>query len=440
MIRNDSINEFISFVNSTKVKLNRPIERSNYETNSFLAFKISISIIDYAAFFGSIQIFKYLLKSNIRIDKNVWYYAIHGRNVETIHLIEDQGFNLSIFNDNEILNLLKEAIKCYHNEIASYILDNKMNQDSKYFDTQLAYICYSSFNYSLIPDDININELFVFLCSDANDQRLVKYMLEKDEKLANSKDIIKSALKNALQNEKYDVSQILLAQPGIEIEPKMFQNVNALTKFNIPESVTIIGDYAFDGCNELQEVTFPSSLISIGKYAFRKCASLKSVTIPSVTSIGYSAFAECSSLVKVEILSSSLTTIQFFTFEKCASLKEVIMPPSIVSIEKGAFDQCESIMNIEIPKSVSSIGDCAFRNCVSLSKISIPSSVEVINANTFLNCSSLTQVSFIVPSCLKEIKSNAFYDCSSLLEISIPSSVSIIGKNAFPEDIDIVRT
>ena len=439
LIRNDSIDEFISFVNSTNVKLNRPIERSKYETNPFLASKTPISIINYAAFFGSIQIFKFLLKSNIRIDKDVWYYAIHGRNVELIHIIEDQGFNLSVFNDDEILSLLKEAIKCHHNEIASYILDNMTNQDSKYLDELLTYICCSTCNYSLIPDEINIIELFFFLCANAYDQGLVKYMLEKDEKLANSKGIIKSALKDALQNKKYDVAQILLAQPGIEIESKMFQNVNALTKFIIPESVTIIGDYAFDGCRELREVTFPSSLISIGKYAFRKCASLKSVTIPSVTSIGYSAFAECSSLVKVEILSSSLTTIQFFTFEKCSSLKEVIMPPSVVSIERGAFDKCTSIMYIEMPKSISSIGDCAFRSCTSLQEISIPSSVEVINANTFLNCSSLTQVSFIVPSCVNEIKSNAFNDCSSLIEISLPSTVSIISENAIPANIHIVR-
>lgn len=68
----------------------------------------------------------------------------------------------------------------------------------------------------------------------------------------------------------------------------------------IPEGVTSISDFAFEGCGGLTSVTIGNSVTSIGNRAFRNCSGLTSVDIPdSVTSIGYDAFNGCSGLTEI---------------------------------------------------------------------------------------------------------------------------------------------
>ncbi|MDE6059592.1 MAG: leucine-rich repeat protein, partial [Clostridia bacterium] len=74
----------------------------------------------------------------------------------------------------------------------------------------------------------------------------------------------------------------------------LYLNGTLLTELNIPDSVTLIGQYAFSGCDSLTSVTIPDSVTKIGSSAFSGCSGLTSVTIPdSVTSIGSSAFYGC---------------------------------------------------------------------------------------------------------------------------------------------------
>ena len=72
--------------------------------------------------------------------------------------------------------------------------------------------------------------------------------------------------------------------------------------YTIPDSVTSIGSFAFEGCSNLNSITIPDSITSIGNFAFYGCSGLTSITIPkSVTSIGDGAFRECSSLTEIHI-------------------------------------------------------------------------------------------------------------------------------------------
>ena len=72
LIRTDSIEEFVAFINKTNTSKNGKIKRSLFETNSFLIKKKETSLIEYAAFFGSIQIFQFLRINEVPLSQSLW--------------------------------------------------------------------------------------------------------------------------------------------------------------------------------------------------------------------------------------------------------------------------------------------------------------------------------------------------------------------------------
>ena len=133
-------------------------------------------------------------------------------------------------------------------------------------------------------------------------------------------------------------------------------------------SVTSIGDSAFKNCSSLTSVTIPNSVTSIGDYAFGICTSLTSITIPnSVTSIGSFAFYNCTSLTSANI-PTSVTSISSETFKNCSSLANITIPEGVTSIGSYAFYNC-NISTITIPSGVTSIGNYAFQSCNNLATV-----------------------------------------------------------------------
>ena len=174
----------------------------------------------------------------------------------------------------------------------------------------------------------------------------------------------------------------------------------------IPNSVTSIGDYAFEGCISLTSITIPNSVTSIGSYAFEDCSGLTSITI-----------------------GNSVTSIEDCAFLCCSGLTSVMIPNSVTSIGDDAFAGCSGLTSITIPNSVKSIGRSAFWDCISLTSITIPNSVTSIEHSTFSMCSGLTSIT--IPNSVTSIGDYAFEGCIGLTSITIPNSVTSIGENAF---------
>ena len=164
------------------------------------------------------------------------------------------------------------------------------------------------------------------------------------------------------------------------------------TSYTIPDSVTSIGSWAFNGCTGLTSITIPNSVTSIGDSAFYGCTGLTSITIPnSVTSIGDGAFDGCTDLTSITI-PNSVTGIGNYAFQGCTGLTSITIPNSVTGIGYMAFNGCSGLTSITIPNSVTSIGKYAFWYCTGLTSITIPNSVTSIGDWAFQDCTGLKDV------------------------------------------------
>ncbi len=231
-----------------------------------------------------------------------------------------------------------------------------------------------------------------------------------------------------------------------------FWDCSDLTSVTIPNSVTSIGDRAFWDCSglkkvivkdiaawcgisfsdnplshshhlysdentEITELIIPNSVTSIGEYAFEYCYGLTSVTIGNcVTSIGDAAFCGCSGLTSVTI-PNSVTSIGDYAFQNCSSLTSVTIPNSVTSIGNWAFSYCSGLTSVTIPNSVTYIGDYAFQNCSGLTSVAIGGGVKSIRSGAFANCEELTDVTCyakIIPSTESNVFNDSYIEYATL--------------------------
>ena len=210
-------------------------------------------------------------------------------------------------------------------------------------------------------------------------------------------------------------------------------------------SITTIGDSAFRDCTSLRTVTIPDSVTTIGDNAFRRCTSLRSVTIESTsTAIGRCAFRDCTSLRCVTI-PHSVTKIGENAFRGCTSLRSVTIESTSTAIGTCAFSKCSKLKSVTVhyvgyeldsQRYTAEKQECIVRALVeqtrSLYSGSTRTEVFALNPHQlllFTKASGMVVRSLIIPESVTTIGS---CECvTSLRFVHIPDSVTTIGDNAF---------
>lgn len=116
-------------------------------------------------------------------------------------------------------------------------------------------------------------------------------------------------------------------------------------QYDIPDSVTIISDWAFSECRKLNRISIPDSVNEIGEGAFCNCVLLDELEVPD-----------------------SVTVIDDCAFRGCASLEKIIIPSSVKELGWGVFDGCKKDMVVYCDEG-SAIYDYCVRNHIKNARI-----------------------------------------------------------------------
>ncbi len=264
----------------------------------------------------------------------------------------------------------------------------------------------------------------------------------------------------------------------------LYSDENAeITNLVIPNSVTSIGNGAFNGCSGLTSVTIGNSVTSIGEMAFYNCSKLTSVTIGSgVTSIGSPVFSSKPTKViwltntPPQNYTNAQGTVNYVANNNYTSLSNKTVYPFLssmfvvdgiryvpVSPSERTCDAIDCVYDdsaekINIGEKVTNkgisltvkqvcphtcygntfikdvklsftgdLGNDAFYGCTSLNTATI-SNQGNIGESAFDGCTNLNTVTINNKG---DIGKNTFRECSSITKIDLGNGVTSIGSSAF---------
>lgn len=239
-----------------------------------------------------------------------------------------------------------------------------------------------------------------------------------------------------------------------------FYGLNRITRVDLPDTVTEIGDYAFyetgleeiqlekvesigDGafrfCSKLEYISLPNTLESLGDYAFNADNKLVQIDLSKtkVTEVGFATFKDCSSLKRFK-LSSETVKVGESAFEGCSSLEEVVLPEDVEVLDVKTFKDCVAVNYVELNESLKTLGNSAFEGCLGVNDLIIKSTnihnLE-LNNKVFMNFGS-NKLNVYVAKTVNYLPNNLFYSTSIVDRLAKIKTLSFfspvnIGDNAF---------
>ena len=194
-----------------------------------------------------------------------------------------------------------------------------------------------------------------------------------------------------------------------------------VTDITIPDTITKIGDYQFNGFDKCSTITISSSVTSIGYNAFCNCNIIKIINNSDINitfsqyNNGYIAekaeviidkngnasyknesstsdFIEQDGLIfelyngtyklvsyvgKEEVVILPLTINgENYLISSPSGIKHVILPEGLEKINSFSFNECQDLLSVTIPSSITSIENYAFENCYNLINVYYNGTIE----------------------------------------------------------------
>ena len=225
----------------------------------------------------------------------------------------------------------------------------------------------------------------------------------------------------------------------------------------IPDDVTVIESYAFDGCSNYSSLSLPYGLREIGGCAFIGCSSFSgTLELPSsLRTIGNDAFGGCSGFTGTLVLPDGLTELGGSAFQDCTGFSgDLVIPNSLTCIGNYAFRYCSGLNGqLILHDEMKDMGESAFDDCRFQGELKLPANLTRIPYRCFYGCSfssiaefpegllSIDDYAFCgntrltgvleFPESLVSLGRGAFYHCWTLEGVVLPSDLGVIKSEAF---------
>lgn len=208
-----------------------------------------------------------------------------------------------------------------------------------------------------------------------------------------------------------------------------------LVKYRFSPLTQSVGTFAFVYDAKLESVTnLENTQVSqISEAMFCECSSLYEILLPNtITSIGNEAFEACEKLTSVDLSKTKTATIGVKGFAYCGNLSKIQFPTTLTLIDDGAFAEDKNLRSVQnLEKTiVSKIGYGVFEGCSNLSSVKLPQALSTLGESAFEGCSNLTAVSGFENTAVKILEARTFANCSSLSTLSLARGLTEIGTEA----------
>lgn len=201
----------------------------------------------------------------------------------------------------------------------------------------------------------------------------------------------------------YELTHVSLQEGINEIEAQAFTFCGCMTGVTLPDSLTVIGDYAFSHSG-LTDIAIPQHVTSIGESAFG-CTGLTSVTIPkSVVTVKGNPFSSCTELAVIEVAQDSVSLMvidgvlfstedaRLICYPSASDRTEYVVPEHTRLISDFAFSYVDKLTTLIISEGVTGIGRLSFNCCPSLAFLLLPASLTEIGSDMLNQCPSVVVI------------------------------------------------
>lgn len=179
----------------------------------------------------------------------------------------------------------------------------------------------------------------------------------------------------------------------VAVGKKAFVNDVNLTEVVLPSGLTLIDDFAFEGCTRLRNVVFPGNKVKFGSGTFFRCTSITNVT-----------------------LGSDWTTADMKTFRWSENLREINIPAKL-----------EKVNNLKSLKYLEKITvDANNKNFMSIDGV-----LYSKTGASLLCCPRQYRGILDVAAGTVEIRWGAIADCTRLRTVILPTTLTSLSYREF---------